>query len=303
MQTTAYRNGEWIDARDLLISPTDTGFVLGTTVTEQLRTFGEELFRLEDHLQRLDKSLQTLGIITDQTQVELATAAHKLVTANRVHIPSQDDLGLCIFATPGPYKTFDPHAPGHPSVGMHTYELPFRMWARQYRTGEHLIVSKHRQIDPKSWPLALKCRSRMHYYLADQEVRSRDPSARALLLNRNGQVSETSTANVLVYFEQEGFISPPRQDILPGISLQYVQEIANQIGIAFDERPLTPDEMLSANEVMLTSTPFCLLPVTQLEGSPIGTGKPGPLFYHLLEIWGNAVAVDIIAQAQQFSAR
>ena len=303
MQTMAYLNGELIDSRDLTISPTDAGFVLGTTVTEQLRTFGGELFRLEDHLQRLEESLHVVGITTSQKPHELADAARDLVMANRPAIQPEDDLGLCIFATPGPYRTFEPQAKNGPNVGMHTYQLPFDLWSHQYTEGARLIVSQHRQTDPESWPLSLKCRSRLHYYLADQQVRASDAGARALLLNRHGQVSETSTANVVAYYESEGVVSPPRHQILPGISLQHLQEITDDVGIAFCERSLTPDELLAADEVLLTSTPFCILPVTQLNGAPIGTGKPGAVGTRLLAVWGNSVDIDIVAQAQRFSVR
>ena len=149
----------------------------------------------------------------------------------------------------------------------------------------------------------MKCRSRMHYFLADREVQIRRPGARALLLDEAGNVSETATANVIAYRQGEGLISPPRDRILPGISLATVVELAGRLQIPFVERDLSPADLASADEVLLSSTPSCLLPVTTFDGTPIGDGRPGPVFERLLSTWGNNVDINIAQQADHFSRR
>jgi branched-subunit amino acid aminotransferase/4-amino-4-deoxychorismate lyase len=141
----------------------------------------------------------------------------------------------------------------------------------------------------------------MHYYLADRAARQLDPQARALLLDAEGCVSETSTANILAYRAGEGLISPPPGTILPGISLATVRELAAGEGMSFVERPLKPADLVSADEVLLASTPSCLLPVTRFEGRPIGTGRPGEIFHRLLFAWDRLVGLDIAVQARTFA--
>ena len=139
----------------------------------------------------------------------------------------------------------------------------------------------------------------MHYYLADRQAAAIDPQARALLLDAQGFVTEASTANVLIYRAAEGLISPPLPKILRGISLSVVAELAGQLGIPFAERDLTIDDVASADEVLLTSTSVCILPVTQLNGRPIGSGRPGRVFSGLMAAWSEMVGLDVVAQAER----
>jgi branched-subunit amino acid aminotransferase/4-amino-4-deoxychorismate lyase len=137
----------------------------------------------------------------------------------------------------------------------------------------------------------------MHYYLADRAAAASDPQARALLLDSRGFVAEATTANVLIYREGEGLISPPLTNILHGITLLATLELARRLGIPAVERELTIDDVASADEVLLTSTTICILPVTRLNGRPIGSGLPGVVFSRLLAAWSEMVGVDIAAQA------
>ena len=98
-------------------------------------------------------------------------------------------------------------------------------------------------------------------------------------------------------------VSPPIADVLPGVSLAFVRELAAQLAIPMTERRLTPDELKAAEEVMLASTSVCLLPVVSCDDQPIGTGQPGAAFERLLNAWGEAVGVDIAEQARQMATK
>ncbi|HTQ40811.1 MAG TPA: aminotransferase class IV [Pirellulales bacterium] len=299
----AYLNGQLLPASEAVIPVFDAGFVLGVTVTEQLRTFRGELFRLPEHLARLHTSLRTAGIQPRESLAELAEIAMRLVANNRSFVEPDDDLGLCIFITPGPYTAMAEVSVTGPTVGLHTYRLPFHLWADRYQTGIALRTTAIQQVPPSCWPAALKCRSRMHYFLADQEAAKAEPGSRALLLDQRGLISETSTANVVAWYAKEGLISPPIPQVLPGISLQVVTELAGRLGIPFVTRDLTPDEFSRADEAFLTSTPNCLLPVTRFNGRPIGNGQPGKILRQLLAAWNEMSGVNIAEQARRFSKR
>jgi branched-chain amino acid aminotransferase len=90
---------------------------------------------------------------------------------------------------------------------------------------------------------------------------------------------------------------------LHGISLSVVVELAQQLGIPSNERDLSTDDVASADEVLLTSTPMCLLPATRFNGRPIGAGEPGPIFHHLLKAWSDLAGLDIAGQAERFMSR
>jgi branched-subunit amino acid aminotransferase/4-amino-4-deoxychorismate lyase len=275
--------------------------MLGTTVAEQLRTFRGRLFRLDQHLFRLQRSLDIVGVTPGVSLEELGEIASELAARNYRLLDADDDLGLTMFVTPGPYSTYAPQG-GRATVGMHTFPLPFQLWADTYSHGQALVISSIRQVPANCWPVELKCRSRMHYYLADREARQSDPAARALLLDQQQFVTEASTANIVVWQEQVGLVSPPQESILPGVTVAVLQELAAALGIPFHHRPLAGVDVAQADEAFLTSTSPCILPVTRCDGRPIGSGRPGPTFERLMQAWNALVQMDIREQAQKFAA-
>jgi branched-chain amino acid aminotransferase len=299
----AYLNGRFLPASSASLSLCDAGFVLGAAVAERVRTFAGKLFRLDDHLARLEHSLKIIGVDPGMAREEMARIARKLVARNHPLLASGDDLGLTMFVTPGAYPADASGGPAEPTIGLHTDPLAFRLWADKYRTGQALVTTGVEQVPASSWPRSLKGRSRMHYYLADRQAAVIEPGARALLLDAEGFVVEASTANVMIFRADRGLLSPPRQKVLPGISLAQVNELAEKLNIPCRERELTPDDVAGADEVLLTSTPFCLLPVTRFNGRPIGDGAPGQIFQRLLTAWNELVGIDVAAQAERFARR
>ena len=299
----AYLNGRFLPASSASLSLGDTGFVLGAAVAERVRTFAGRLFRLDDHLARLEHSLEIVGVDAGMPREEIARLARQLVSRNHPLLAPGDDLALTIFVTPGRSPADASGGPAEPTVGLHTAPLPFRLWADKYRTGQALVTTDVEQVPAKSWPRSLKCRSRMHYYLADRQAAALEPGARALLLDAEGSVVEASTANVMIFTRDRGLLSPPHEKALPGISLAQVSELAEKLGIPCGEGELTPDDVAGADEALLTSTPFCLLPATRFNGRPIGDGAPGQIFHRLLAAWSESVGIDVAAQAERFARR
>jgi branched-subunit amino acid aminotransferase/4-amino-4-deoxychorismate lyase len=306
MEPQAYLNGQFIPARQAALSIVDAGFVMGATVTEQLRTFGGRLFRPERHFERLQHSLEVCGIEPGVGIDEIARIAEELVGRNHPLLAPGDDLGLVIFATPGPYAPLADLRPPtsdlrSPTLGLHTFPLAFSLWARAYREGISLVTTSIRQVPGQCWPPELKCRSRMHYFLADREAAAIEPGARALLLDIDEHVEETSTSNILVYLAGVGLVAPPRSTVLPGVSLEVVIELAAQLGIPYSEREIRSEEVATADEVMLSSTPNCLLPVGRFNGRSISPNKSWPAYRRLLTAWSSMVGLDIAAQAESFA--
>jgi branched-subunit amino acid aminotransferase/4-amino-4-deoxychorismate lyase len=302
-EPVALLNGEFIPATELTVPVYDSGFMQGVTVSEQMRTFHGILFRLDQHLERLRNSLSVVGLDQEVETARLAEWAVELVTRNHALLEQGDDLGLSLFVTPGPYPTLAPKGVKGAMVGMHTYPIPFHQWIDLYEQGQPLEVSDIRQVPAACWPTELKCRSRMHYYLADLHARRKDGAARALLLDAGGFVNEASTANLVIYRRDEGLVSPPRNKILPGVSMAMLQSLAVDVNIPFIHREVTIDDVLSADEAMLTSTSPCLLPVRSLNGQRIGEACPGPVFGDAIERWGDQVGVAIVQQARTFASR
>ncbi len=302
-QILSFLNGQILPASECHIPVYDGGFLQGVTVAEQQRTFNGRLFRLQKHIDRLFDSLAITEIDPGMNRSEFVETATNLTANNFALLSPGQDLGLCIFVTPGTVAKFDEtldpisQLDERPLVCMHTYPQRFYSWSHLYTEGQPLIIPKIREVPNACWSSALKCRSRMHYYLADKEAKRMNPEARALLLDVDGNVAEASTANVFMHLEDEGLVAPPAEKILPSISMGMIKEIAQKLGLNFTHRDISPDEIQQADEVMLCSTSPCVLPVSSINDTEIGNGQPGPVFHELISKWSNEVGVDIVQQA------
>ena len=297
-----YICGEWIPASQAGIPLTDAGFALGVTIAEQLRTFAGKIFHLDEHLARLERSLDLIGVDSGMTTAELTAIAKETVAKNYPLLAPGDDLALSIVVTPGTHASY---ASGkqNPFICLHTNPLPFRLWAKNYETGLALSMTPVTQVSATCWPAEMKCRSRMHYYLADRKAAELDPGSRALLTDGNGFITEATTANIALYRRDEGLISPPLEKVLHGISLETAFRLAEKLGVSCAYRDVTAEDVAAADEVLLTSTPNCVLPVTRFNCKPIGDGRPGEMYRKLLRAWSEEVGVDVVAQAVRFAER
>ena len=294
----AYFNGDWVSSNQLQIPLDDLGFTMGVTIVERLRTFGGDLFRQEEHLQRLRRSLEIVGWDADSIVAKISEALSGFCERSTSHIAGGDDWYVVALVTPG--KTPDAATP---TVCVHGGPLEFSAWASKFDEGVSAVVVDTRQVPANCWPADIKCRSRLHYYLADQEAALKSPGARAILLDQEGFVGEASTANVVAYFPERGLVTPPRSKVLPGVTQQVLFELATVLGIPTEEIDFTPEEMLEAAEVFFTSTSICLLPVVSIDEHAIGGGTPGSVYRRLLAAWTDLTGVDVRAQAQRFAKR
>lgn len=302
-QPDAWFNGETISLAEARLSVFDLGVMQAVTVSEMLRTFRHEPFRVEAHLERFAGSLAQVGLSIPYTSGELAAALRDVVARNARHLEPDDDLGISLFATAGCNTALAAQAglelPSGPTVCIHTFRLPFHLWIDAATHGQTLLVSEHVQIPPSAVLPHIKSRSRLHWYLAEQSVRRRDPKAVALISDGTGGLLETATANFL--FVRDGkILTPPYELTLPGISRTVLAELAAELRIPFEFCRVTLEDVAQASEAWTASTPYCLLPVASMEGIRIGDGGPGPVYRQLVQAWNRLAGLDIIAQ---FTAR
>jgi branched-subunit amino acid aminotransferase/4-amino-4-deoxychorismate lyase len=302
----AWVDGQYVPRAELTVPVGDAGFVLGATVTEQLRTFHGRPFLVEEHLARLGESAALVGIelplpLADVASAAAHVAAHNHSRAAADAVAPGPDLGIVIFLTPGDVPAQHGGRSGRARMALHTFPLAFSMWAAAYAHGLALRSVSVRQVPEACWPLRAKVRSRLHYFLADREAHAAEPGARAVLAHLDGRISETSTANVAVV-RGGAIVAPLPTDALPGVSLAYVRRLAETLGIAWREESLRAADLAAADEILLTSTPNCILPATRFDGRPVGDARPGPVFRALMAAWSAAVGLDIAAQARAGAA-
>lgn len=297
VSSLAYLNGQFIDADKLCLPVHDAGFVMGATVTDLCRSFGHKLYRWTDHAARFERSCSLARISLAVAGAELNACGRRLVENNIKLLDADSDLALVIFATPGPigYYAGLPGGPGEgtATIGMHTFPVPLTRYRSYFTNGARLITPATRHIPGACVPPAIKMRSRLSWWLADQEAREQDPTAQALLLDLDGHVTETAAANFLIVHKGT-VLSPPAGTVLPGISLDTIRELCRELAIPYEERPITLGQCLGADEAMLAGTAFCLAGVSQLNGKPIPW--PGPVTVRLQELWRQKLNFDFRRQ-------
>lgn len=290
-------NGRLIPATELSLSVADIGFVQGVTVTEMLRTFRGELFEVEAHLSRLSHSLTACGIRLPETDDDLRQLLAHIAEHNYPLITPGRELAVCLFATPGinPAYAPSPVEESRPTLCIYSFEITPERWRRAYAEGLNLLTSSIRQIPRDIIDPTLKVRSRLHWYLAERDVKARDPSAMAVLLDEDGHITETSVGNIILLTDT-GLEMPLRTKTLQGVSQQYVMRLAAERGMQCAERDLTEHDVSRAREVWLTCTTGCIVPVTRFNGHPISGGHPGSVFREMLDAWSQRVGVTIDEQ-------
>lgn len=246
----AYLNGQFVAAAEFSISPADAGFVYGATATDLVRTFAGRLFRLSDHLTRFRESCRICRIPMNASDAELRSAAEKLIAANR---RGEEELALVMFATPGPLgRHLGRPDDGPPTIAMHTMPIAMERYRRLLTDGARLVVAP---VPTPPVDAHAKMRSRLHWWIAEQDAKAIDPDAWALFVDPDGVITETAAANFLAVFD--GVVtSPPRSRILNGVTLRVVEESCRRQGIAFAERPITIADCGRATEAMLCGTMF-----------------------------------------------
>ncbi len=293
----AYLDGRLVPQHETRLPLHDAGFVMGATVTDLCRTVRHQLYRWPDHLARFRRSCRSARIDLPLAAEEIERRAEELVAHNARLLAPEQDLALVLLATPGPigYYAGLPGGPGDapPTFAMHTFPLPLARYRRFFEEGVRLVIPATRQVPAVCVDSRLKQRSRMHWWLAEQEAHRIDPLASALLLDLDGFVTETAAANFLLV-RGGTVLTPPRQAVLEGVSLRVVEELCAGLGIHFAERPLRPHDCLNADEAMVCSTPYCLAGVSRMDGAPLPW--PGPVFRRLLEAWGRQLGLDIAGQ-------
>jgi branched-chain amino acid aminotransferase len=299
----AYINGELVPESEARVSIYDRGYMFADMVTESTRTFGMAPFKLPEHLARLYDSMKATEIDSGLTRAEMEAATLDMLDRNRAAFGPGDDAWIVHNVSRGVfhYKS----EPGQNEQGMnagpatvviHCFPIDFPSFARFYTEGAHAITPSVRQVSPETLDPKIKHRSRMAGQLADLEVARTDPDAMAVLLDRDGNLTENTGGNFFIV--KDGVVkTPTTRSVLAGVSRATVLELCAGLGIPHSEEVMQAYHGTTADEAFVTSTPYSMLPVTRFNGRPVGDGRPGPVTARLLGAWSDLVGVDIAEQA------
>ncbi|WP_178861320.1 D-amino acid aminotransferase [Thiomicrorhabdus cannonii] len=268
-QQIVYLNGEYIPMSESQISTQDRGFLFGDGVYEVIPVYQQKLFAWEEHLQRLKNSLAAVSIpnpLTDDAWLDLLNtliAKHpwqdqfvylqvtRGIQMQRDHLPA-DCLTPTIYAYTNPLKPVDAKIL---TQGIQVVTLEDIRWLR---------------CDIK----AIALLPNVLMKLAAKHQGADD----AILVGRDGTISEGSASNVVIVKNGELLTPPNSHKLLPGVTRIVIERVAASHQLSFVERELTLQDLQSADEIWLTSSTKEALPVTLLDGVKVGSGVPGPVW-------------------------
>ena len=292
-ERVAYVNGEILPESQASVSINDRGFLYGDAVFDTTRTFNGEIFRLEQHLDRFYESLRYMRIDSPVDKAEMKEITLKILDENLEILPEGDDYWVSqrvsrgVRGLPGGMK---------PTIVIECFPLPLQERAEYYRDGIKMITSSIRRTAPES----LSPRAKMHNYInliqAELEVQSQDSRALALLLDVNGNLCEGHGANI--FLVNKGVIYTPREQfVLAGISRQVTIELANNLGYEIKETDLDVFDAYTADEIFVTSTSFCICPVSMINGLQVKSKTvPGDVTLELQTAYSKLVKMDFVKQ-------
>jgi len=262
-----YLNGKFMPIEQAMVPVLDRGFIFGDGVYELVPVYSRVPFRLDEHLTRLERSLEAVRIRNPHSRAEWRAIITKLIAAQAF-----EDQGVYFQVTRGVAKRDHAFPNGvEPTVFMMSNPLVNPPTAVVEQGARAVTAADNRwtRCDIKSISLIGNCLLRQL---------SADVDAVETILLRDGLLTEASASNVFVV--KGGVIAAPAKSnlILPGITYDVVVELARGDGIAVELRDVTEAELRGADEVLVTSSSKEVLAIVELDAKAVGAGRPGPVF-------------------------
>ena len=283
--TLCFLNGEFGSLRDTKVSVLDRGFIFGDGVYEIVPAYGGRLFRFDEHMARLARSLAKLRIANPLKPEQWLAHARKLAHALIEKTGAPDQL-VYIQVTRGVALRDHVMPEGiEPTVFMMASAMKPPS-AEQRHKGVACVSARDFRWERGD----IKSISLLGNVLARQI--SADHGALETVLFRDGFLTEASGSNVWVVHEGAVLGPPKSEHVLEGIRYELIRELSEECGIAFNLRPIPEADVSSADELLLSSATKEVLPITTLDGEPVGhgalRGKPGPVYARIYQAYQRA---------------
>ena len=300
-----YMNGNFVPENEAKVSIYDSSLMFGDMVFEMTRSFNKEQFKLRDHLKRLYASLKYVHIPLKMSIDEMEKACYETIEKNEPFFSKTDEHRLMINVSRGPLSIYSEIFNGKlgPLVIISDFPLKWTVsgMGKLFDSGITAVIPSQRAIPSYLLDAKIKNRSRIHYMMANIEV-SHLPGDNnwPLLIDPDGFIAEGTGDNFFLVKDNMLYTPEPR-NILRGISRQYIFDLAKELGIDYYEKNLELYDVITADEAFMTGSPFCLLPVTKINGINIGNGNRGNITNKLLKKWSDNVGLNIENQIKEFN--
>lgn len=281
-----YLDGKFVDQADAKISVFDHGLLYGDGIFEGIRLYQGNIFRLDEHLERLEYSAKAILLKMPWSRKEIADATCEACRQNKltdgyirlVVTRGVGDLGLSPWLCPVP------------SIFIIADKIALYP-AEHYTTGLSIVTVATRRVNPAAFSPAIKSLNYLNNILAKIEAKQAG-ALEAILLNDQGYVAECTGDNIFIVHKGEILTPSASQGALKGITRDTIFDIAKEIGVPIREVDLTRYDVWNADECFLTGTGAEVIPVVKLDGREIGTAKPGTITQRVLTSFRRRVLTE-----------
>ncbi len=281
-----FLDGKLVDAAEAKVSVFDHGVLYGDGIFEGIRLYSGNVFRLEEHLERLEYSAKALMLKLPMTRAELSAAVCETCRANELQdgyirlvvTRGVGDLGLSPWLCP------------KPSVFIIAAKIALYP-AEHYEKGLEIVTVPTRRTNPAALSPAIKSLNYLNNIMAKMEAKQYG-ALEAIMLNDQGFVAECTGDNVFIVHKGTLYTPAAQQGALKGITRDAIFDIARELNVPIIEHDLTRYDLWNADECFLTGTAAEVIPVVKLDGREIGSGRPGPIFRGVLEAFRRRVRTE-----------
>ncbi len=264
-----YLNGEFVEKEDAKVSVFDHGLLYGDGVFEGIRLYSGCVFKLDEHLERLEFSAKAILLELPMSREELTEAVCESCRVNEL---TDGYVRLVVTRGPG-HLGLTPDGCG--PAGVIIIADSIQLYPEElYEKGLKIITVPTRRINSAALPPAVKSLNYLNNILAKIEAK-RVGFQEALMLNDKGEVAECTGDNVFAYSKGILYTPPLDAGSLRGITRGTVIEIAEELGVPLCEQALTRYDLWTAEECFLTGTAAEVIPCVEVDHRPVGLGKPG----------------------------
>ena len=281
-----YLDGKFVDPADAKVSVFDHGLLYGDGVFEGIRLYGGNVFRLEEHLERLEYSAKAIMLDLPLTRKEfsditcetcrqngLTDAYIRLVVTRGV-----GDLGLSPWTCP------------KPSIFVIASKISLYP-QEHYDNGLAIVTVPTRRINPAALPSTVKSLNYLNNILGKIEAQQFG-ALEAIMLNDQGYVAECTADNIFIVHKGEIITPSSSQGALKGITRDTIFDIAKELNVPIRDANMTRYDVWCADECFLTGSGAEVIPAVKLDGRVIGTGKPGPFTKQILASFRRRALVE-----------
>lgn len=278
------------DKRRKLFPVEHRGFNYGDGVYETIRVYEGEIFTFMEHMERLRRSLGIVSINFKVDEGRIEREIKKLMRANRLF-----DCAVRVVITRGCGGGLPPPE-SSPDITIMLMHIEKKIEECQKKGVKVVILSQRRSYEP--FIRGAKTINFLPNILGSLEFRKKG-AEEGIFLTSDGFVAEGTTSNI--FFVKGGILKTPHLEtgILAGITRKVIIDIAKENGISVEEGFYTAEELLSADEVFISSTTREIVPVISIDGKVIGKGKPGVLTLKLLSLFKKKISFKVVSNSQR----